>query len=197
MADQKTVTAAEAKQIFATQEDDYSDLKAIEIAPAKLSKTISAFANTAGGEVFLGIAELNKRGKKVRDWVGFEDVEAANAHIQVLESMGQLSNHYHATFLECDGFPGLVLHLIIPKTTDILKATDGTPYVRKGAQNLPVTAREGLARLKLDKGIVTFEDEMVKISNKTVVDLRRPPSSCRRSSLRRKLTNGLRVSFLF
>jgi len=76
--------------------------------------------------------------------------------------MAPLSNHFSAVFLECEGETGLVLQLQIEKTKDILASTDGTPYIRKGAQNLPINTPEALARLKLDKGINSFEDETVK-----------------------------------
>ena len=133
VAEQKKLSAAEVQRILATEEWDYADVKAIEIKPAKLSKTISAFANTAGGEIFIGIAESKIGAKKTRVWAGFQDIEAANAHLQVIETMGKLPNHYNATFLSSGGKRGVVLHLVIQKTTAILSATDGVPYVRKGA----------------------------------------------------------------
>jgi ATP-dependent DNA helicase RecG len=48
---------AQAAKIIATQENYLNDIKAREIKPAKLSETISAFANAAGGDVYVGIGE--------------------------------------------------------------------------------------------------------------------------------------------
>lgn len=162
--DKKIISIAEANAIIATEEGYFADLKSIEILPSKLSKTISAFANSSGGEVFLGVAETKQaNNKKTRKWSGFHEMEAANAHLQVIEDMGVLGNHYKPVFLSCKGKTGYVLHLTIFKTKDILKATDGVPYVRVNASNDAVDTEEGIRRLRLNKGIVTFEDEPVNI----------------------------------
>src|SRR5947208_1869131 len=131
MADIATISKEEAKLIIAVEEGHYADAKAIEIKPAKLSKTVSAFANAAGGEIFLGIAETKVGANKKRSWAGFRDIEAANDHIAILDSLGNFGNHYQSHFLRCLDMPGYVLHITVLKTTDILKATDDMPYVRK------------------------------------------------------------------
>ena len=38
----------------------FSDLKAVEIAPGKLTPYISAFANSDGGDLYIGITEVSK-----------------------------------------------------------------------------------------------------------------------------------------
>lgn len=172
MLETRTMRAAEAKRIQETKEGHYADVKRIDIAPAKLSRTISAFANTSGGEVFIGIAETTTGAKAKREWIGFENPEAANGHIQALEQMAALGTHYRASFLTCAGCNGLVLHVTVFKTTDVLRSTDGTPYVRRNAQNLPVDTEEKLARLRLNKGIVSFEDQTVKIPIKALAESR-------------------------
>lgn len=106
MSQATAISSKDATKILALEEGHFFDLKAKEIEPAKLSRTISAFANTSGGEVYLGISEIEKDGKKRRKWAGFKDFEAANAHLQVIESMGALGNHYQASFLECGGRRG-------------------------------------------------------------------------------------------
>lgn len=160
---QKTIDAAECQRILQLEEGHYLDLKAREIKPAKLTESVSAFANTAGGEIFVGIAETYATAEKRRSWDGFNDMEAANGHIQAIEAMAPLGNHYRATFLSCPGRPGLVLHLIIFKVKDILLATGGTAFVRRNAQKQPVVGEDGLRRLRLDKGIASFEDETISI----------------------------------
>ena len=172
MIDIKTISDEEAGRILQLEEGHYLDVKRVEIKPAKLSETISAFANSSGGEVFVGIAEHKDVEGKPRSWVGFTDMEAANAHIKVLESMGALGNHYSAAFLACGALSGYVLHLTVPKGKSVLIATDGHPYVRRNAQNLRVSTDEGLQRLRLDKGIVTFEDETVDVPLKVITNSR-------------------------
>jgi ATP-dependent DNA helicase RecG len=43
------ITGQQAARVIETTEGQFADAKAKEIAPAKLSKTISAFANSDGG----------------------------------------------------------------------------------------------------------------------------------------------------
>lgn len=160
---------ADVLQLLTLTENHFIDLKAIEIKPAKLSKTVSAFANASGGEIFLGIAEIEKRGGRIRSWKGFAAPEDANGHIQALEVLAQLGSHYSARFLKNRNQDGFVLHITIPKSKSILKATDGTAYVRKNAQNLPVNTDAAIKRLELDKGIVSFEDEVVAIPVEAVI----------------------------
>ncbi len=171
MTETKNIDTAEADRVIAFEEGHYLDVKRIEIEPAKLSKSISAFANASGGEIFLGVAETElASGEKERSWAGFPDMEAANAHFQVLESLGALGTHFAATFLTCAERPGHVLHLTIPKSKGIINATDGHPYIRRNAQNFRVDTEEGLRRLKLDKGVVSFEDETLPVPGKFVTN---------------------------
>jgi ATP-dependent DNA helicase RecG len=167
----KAIDAEEAERIIHLDEGHYLDVKRIELKPAKLSESVSAFANTSGGEIFLGVPEDDADdGTKVRSWAGFPDMEAANPHFQVLEGLGALGTHFTAVFLTCEGKPGHLLHLTVPKSKDIIKATDGRPFIRRNAQNLPVDSAEGLRRLELDKGVVSFEDETLPIPEKVVTN---------------------------
>lgn len=158
----RKITAEDADQILAYEETHFVDVKAREIKPAKLSMSVSAFANTAGGELFIGIAERRLQDRKETFWAGFADQEAANPILAMLEGLGA-PDFVQCTFLECDGRDGYVLHLVVQKTRRVVVATDGTPYVRRGAQKLPVSGEEALRRLELDKGIASFEDETVKV----------------------------------
>jgi ATP-dependent DNA helicase RecG len=109
-----------------------------------LTRTVSAFANSEGGELYVGIDEVMTSTGPARQWRGFENPEAANAHIQVLEGMLPLGSHYEASFLRFAQAPGLVLHITVLKSRDILFASDGKAYVRRGAQKLAVKGDEAL-----------------------------------------------------
>lgn len=143
------------------EENHFNDLKRKEIKPAKLTQTVSSFANASGGDVYIGLEEYETNGEQFRLWNGFDDIEQANAHIQAIEAMSPLGNHYEAIFLENDKQKGLVLYLNIMKTNDILYDSMKEAYIRRGAQKIPVNTDEGLQRLKLDKGVISFEDEKV------------------------------------
>lgn len=150
------ITEEQRDRILAFEENHFGDLKSKAIKPAKLTQSVSSFANTSGGEIYLGIDEIDKR-RKVRQWRGFADIEEANAHVQEVTRLSPLGGHYLGTFLTCPGETGYVLLLQIYKTKDIIEASNSIPYIRKGAQNLPVEGDESVARLRLDKGINSFD----------------------------------------
>ncbi len=168
--EKREISRAESDRIIQIEENHYIDLKAIEIEPAKLSEAVSAFANTAGGELFIGVDEKTVGGKKTRSWRGFIDVESANDRIAVIEAMSPLGNHYRASFLVCKDEAGAILHLTIFKSKDILNASNGFSYVRRGAQKQQVRGDEAIRRLRLDKGIVSFEDETTNVDSKSITN---------------------------
>ncbi|WP_368647937.1 ATP-binding protein [Castellaniella ginsengisoli] len=169
MTEKRRIIEEELTALFHLEEGPYADLKHSEIAPAKLSKSVSAFCNTAGGEIIIGIGE-SKTGEKARYWAGYTDMEAANAVFQVIEDMLPLGNHYKATFLSAEPNPGVLLHLIVFKTPSIVRASDGKAYIRRGAQNLAVETNDALRRLELDKGVVSFEDNPVVADNEVITN---------------------------
>jgi ATP-dependent DNA helicase RecG len=169
----ETISQDQRDLVMALPEGHFHDVKSKEIAPAKLTRTISAFANAAGGELYVGIDErTGPAGAKIRTWRGFTDPEEANGHIQAFEQVSPLGTYVKATFLQCDGGAGagLVLQLVILKARGIITASDGVVYIRRGAQNLPLQSEEQLARLRLDKGIASFESEPVNTSLSVVTN---------------------------
>lgn len=157
--ERRTITAAQRDAILRLEEGHFADLKAIEIAPAKLTKTIAAFANADGGEVYVGIDE--DKLTSTRAWRGFADTERANGHLQAFEPLFPLGTDFDYSFLHCDGAPGLVLQVQVRKTSDIKSATDGQVYLRRGAQSLPVATPMALKQLEYTKGLSSFESEIV------------------------------------
>lgn len=151
------ISAEEAKRLLLTQEGHFADLKSKDIAPAKLTRTIAALANADGGEVFVGIVEDKTTGKST--WNGFHDTEAANGHIQAFEALFPLGDGFGYSLLTARNKSGLLLRIEVSKSRDIKRASDGTVYVRRGAQNLPVKDEQALATLKRAKGLTTFETE--------------------------------------
>jgi Putative DNA-binding domain len=63
----------------------FLDFKACAVSPARLSEAISAFANTAGGELFIGISQVNN--KKVNQWDGFHAYEDSNGIFVYIQSV--------------------------------------------------------------------------------------------------------------
>src|SRR5205807_3366659 len=114
-------------------------------------------------ERYIGVGEEEFMGAKIRHWRGFVDQEAANGHIQGLEELFPLGSEYSYEFLRARGSPGLVLHVTVQRTLQIVRAHDKKTYIRRGAQNLEVKGEAALARLKLDKGIESFEKQTVDV----------------------------------
>lgn len=151
-------------------EGHFADLKAIDIAPAKLTRSLAAFANADGGDLFIGIDEDKKKGS--RAWRGFASPEDANGHVQALESVFPLDQYVEYVFLRdvTDAHAGLVLKASIQKTPDVRKSAEGRVYVRRGAQNLPYDDAEALQRLEYQKGLRSFETHPVDAPLDTVTN---------------------------
>jgi len=163
--DRASISIDQRDFILVLDEGHFGDLKAIEVTPAKLTKTVSAFANADGGELYIGIDEDKQSGQ--RAWRGFGDPEAANGHVQAFEELFPLGNDFDYTFLEVagEGGSGLVLKIDVKKTPDIKEASDGLPYVRRGAQNQAVNTPEKHKRLEYVKGLASFEaDTLVGVA---------------------------------
>lgn len=148
-------------------EGHFVDLKAIEITPAKLTRSLSAFANAEGGELFIGISEDKQKHERL--WQGFPQIEDANSFLQTFEQFFPLSNEYAYSFLQTPTGGGFVLRVEIQKSRDVKVASDGKAYVRRGAQNLPVTTEEAITRLRRSKGITSFETEPVAVDKLLVI----------------------------
>lgn len=153
----KNVTQKEIDDILIIQEDWLIDKKGKDIKPAKLSKTVSAFANTNGGDIYLGIS--HKEDKTVYFWDGFDSEEQMNQHIDVVTNMFDSYEDYSMETYQSNVDGTFVLHIIVHKTQKIIYASDGKAYVRHGVQNSPCDNDEKLIRLRLDKGLSSYEDE--------------------------------------
>jgi ATP-dependent DNA helicase RecG len=56
---------------------------------------------------------------------------------------------------------GIILHIIVQKSQGIKNASDSKPYIRRNAQNLPVNTPDALEILRRNKGITSFETEVM------------------------------------
>lgn len=154
------ISLEEISQILQYEENWLLDKKGPEIKPAKLSRTVSAFANTNGGEIYLGISHTEEKTTYV--WDGFSDEESFNEYITVLTEILPTYESYSVDAYQHPVEKTWIFHVIIHKTNNIIYASDKKAYVRSGVQNLPCDTTDKLLRLKLDKGLASFEDEITQ-----------------------------------
>lgn len=164
----ESVTAAQADKIMLIEEGQFADVKGIEKAPKTLSKHLSAFSNADGGDLYIGIEEIGEH--KTRQWRGFPNQEAANGHLQAFDEFFPFGTDFQYEFLKCEVRSGLVLHVQINKSREIRRASDGIPYVRRGASSLPVRTPEAMKRLEYAKGITSFEDHPTGVEKEIITD---------------------------
>lgn len=168
-----TVSEQQAKLVEQIAEGQFSEIKSKDVSPGKLTKAIAAFANTDGGDLYVGIREdILGGGIKQREWSGFQDIEAANGHLQTFERLFPLGTGFQYEFLKCETKPGLVLHAQVSRTHAIAKADDGIAYIRRGAASYPVTTADQIRRLEYAKGVISFETELV---NTPITDITGSP----------------------
>lgn len=158
------ITKEQADKIRLIDENQFIEIKSKEAKPKEVTAHLSAFANSDGGDLYIGITD------KLREWDGFENVEAANAHLQCFEEFFPLGTNFKYEFLECEFYKGLILHAQIDKTLAVCYASNKTPYIRRGAQSIPLSTPEKIKRLELTKGVISFESELTNVSNEVIVD---------------------------
>lgn len=168
LMDVVTLSHEEVSKIFALLEGHFCDFKGKGIAPSKLTRSISAFANADGGELYVGIDEPSAGGPK--SWNGFDSIESANGLIQAINSVLPLGQGVRMTFLTAEQRLGLLLQIEVFKSREIIKSTGGDVYVRRGAQNLPVNNTDDLERLRLNKGLASFETMTVDANEDVITN---------------------------
>jgi ATP-dependent DNA helicase RecG len=152
------ISQEQADNLLSRDEGHFQDNKSTQIAPGRLTKGLSAFANADGGELFVGFSEP---APGVFTWDGLADIEDFNGHIQHLEETFPYSGDFQYEFLQCAAYAGVVFHITVLKTRDMRRASDGKYYIRRGAQSLPVTSDDQLRQLQRAKGLISQEDETV------------------------------------
>ncbi|MFI9528002.1 ATP-binding protein [Micromonospora rosaria] len=162
------ISSVDAAKLLSKQESHFLDFKAREVAPSKLTKSLSAFANADGGDLYVGIAE--EKDANIFHWRGFDRVEDANSHLQSFEIVSPFGDDLDGEFLEVDPadrnarlFPGFVLHVNARKSRFVRKSSDGKIFKRLGAGNQPVSTEEAIVALRRHKGVESFEDETLSV----------------------------------
>lgn len=156
----KVLTEKDVRSFLERDEDHFFDRKALAVGGRNLQKVAVAFANSDGGEVVVGIADSEEEPSPENRWNGASKVEDFNGHLQALS---EIKPPLQAEFsvLEAPGRNGLVLLVRVEKSAEVHESADGTVYIRKGAQSLPLKEHQRIMELQFAKGAASFEDQVL------------------------------------
>ncbi|WP_311568499.1 RNA-binding domain-containing protein [Photobacterium arenosum] len=149
----RVIAQDEINSLLSLNEDHFNDVKSKRINPAKLQETFVAFANSDGGDLYVGIEDKSESGERI---VGFEEQEDANAIIStLLEETAPAVENVLIEFLEVEG-RGLVLHFGIPKSPKVHYTASGDCYIRINASKRKIKG-ERITQLGYSKGAEPYE----------------------------------------
>ena len=157
----KSITEKDVAALTARDEDHFFDRKALASSGKTVQKIAVAFANADGGEFVVGIADDEEEPIPDKRWRGAAKIEDFNPHLQALSEVKPTLPVEHSIF-DAPGHPGLVLLVRIEKSAEVHQTADGTVYVRKGAQSLPIRDQQRILDLQFAKGAVSFEDQLIR-----------------------------------
>lgn len=147
----------EVNGLLSLNEDHFNDVKSKRIHPAKLQETFVAFANSDGGDLYIGIEDKSEIGERV---VGFANQEEANDIIStLLEETKPAVENVLVEFLEVDD-KGLILHFGIPKSPKVHYTASGDCYIRVNAAKRKIKG-ERVTQLGYSKGAEPYERKPV------------------------------------
>lgn len=142
-------------------ESQYIDFKSIKDKAANVTTTISSLANADGGEIYLGIEERtdSSSGKqeKIKYWEGFKKQEEANDFVSTIDRLFTHEEECSYEFLSY-GNSGLILHIVVPRTRNLIKSSDGKVYLRRNASDQR-QHDEKIVKILYDKGIESYEKQ--------------------------------------
>lgn len=166
----REISEADVLTLSTRDENHFFDRKAIGVSGKKAQKIAVAFANADGGEFVVGVSDDKDEADPQKRWHGTQKLEDLNGVLQALYSVTpSLDLNYEV--LTCSTRPGQALRVIVEKSSEVHKTSDGTVYQRHGAQSLPVDDPQRITELAFAKGSVSFEDQLLKgIPAEQVVD---------------------------
>lgn len=154
----RRLEANELNKILNLKEDHFNDVKSKRINPAKLQETFVSFANTDGGELFIGVEDAKVSGDRV---IGFKDPEEANDILHVLlEETEPGVENVEVEFIDCKD-KGYILHISIPKSPKVHYTSQKKCYIRVNARKKEIKGDRILA-LSYSKGAYSYEKQPVE-----------------------------------
>lgn len=153
-----TATSETRDHLLTLQEGHFLDLKSKRIAPRDLQKHFVAFANTDGGELYVGVEDASVRGPRIR---GFENIEDANDVIQALSEVSPTVDGVEFEHLAFER-GGYVFHVTVPKSPRVHYTADSECYIRRNASTRKIKG-DTITRLGYAKGSYSYESKTVDV----------------------------------
>lgn len=160
----------ELAKIFERDESHFFDVKQFDISGKSLQKIAVAFSNADGGELIIGVKDKSATASPFDRWEAVDDIEKMNRHLQALFEVSPALD-IRNEFIRRPKSHGYALRVMVEKGSQLSKTSDGTVYLRQGAQSLPVRDPEKIQQLGFAKGVSTFEDySLSDVAAELIVD---------------------------
>lgn len=156
---ERDISADDVLSFSDRNESHFCDNKSISISGRKIQKIAVAFANADGGEFVVGIKDKKDEPDPTKRWEGIEDLESFNHVFQsIFDTHPQVP--HTAEFLKAPNST-FALRVHVEKSESVHRSADGTVYIRKGAQSLPIKDHHEIHALSYAKGESSYEDTIV------------------------------------
>jgi len=150
------------------------ECKRAAISPSKLLETLTAFANTEGGLIVIGLEDPEKAPREKRLIGISENPDNLSEFLKLYEKdIYPPLNIIFKSYIDIKNIQGendQIFVIKIGKSNDVHSLKNGDTFVRKGRQNVKIGSSE-IIRLKYEKGAIKFEDEKSGISSFDDIDL--------------------------
>lgn len=165
------IDETEALDLCQREESDYFDRKSARLKAKDIQDPAVAFANAEGGTLVIGVEDSRKTPVPLDRWVGKPSIEDYNSFISALATLNPGIDFSHR-FLYRKGqlTPAFVLELEIRRSLKVHETSSGEVLIRKGAQNLKLTASK-VQDLMRAKGMISEEDMwLTEVHPELIVD---------------------------
>lgn len=148
----------ESNILLKKREDHFLDFKSRDIMPNKLQESFVAFANSDGGDLYIGMEDEKYSDERLR---GYSKPEDANDAISVmLEQTTPAVENIDIEFINFEQ-RGYILHVSIPKSPKVHYTAQNRCYIRVNASTREIKGDRILA-LGYAKGTYQYEKQAVK-----------------------------------
>lgn len=155
------LTEAEVNEFTIRQENHFFDRKSKAVDGKGIQKAITAFANADGGDVIIGVKDEKDEPDSKKRWDGFIKLEDCNYIFQNIQEITPSVSH-SVCYLKHPVYKTFAVQITIDKGSAVHSTSNGTIYVRAGAQSTPLKEHQRITELSFAKGERTYEDTILK-----------------------------------